>query len=43
VSDRLLQVVPEGDQQVLHKSLAALYDAATVLFQQPDPAGGAEA
>lgn len=40
VSDRLLQTVPDGDQQVLHKSLAAIYDAATELFQQPDSAGG---
>jgi len=38
VNDRLLQAVPDEHRQVLHESLAALYDAATDVFRRPDPA-----
>jgi MarR family transcriptional regulator, organic hydroperoxide resistance regulator len=38
VSDRLLDAVPEEHRPVLHESLAAVFDAATEIFQQPDPA-----
>jgi DNA-binding MarR family transcriptional regulator len=38
VNARLLQAVPEEHQQVLHESLASLYDAATEVFRQPDSA-----
>jgi MarR family transcriptional regulator, organic hydroperoxide resistance regulator len=38
VNDHLLRVVPDEHRQVLHESLAALYDAATEVFRQPDSA-----
>ncbi|OLT18712.1 hypothetical protein BJF78_01100 [Pseudonocardia sp. CNS-139] len=37
VNARLLDAVPAAHRQVLHDSLVALYDAATEVFQQPDP------
>lgn len=43
VNDRLLRVVPDEHRQVLHESLAALYEAATEVFQQPDAATPAAA
>jgi MarR family transcriptional regulator, organic hydroperoxide resistance regulator len=36
VNDRLLRAVPEEHQQVLRESLAALYDAATEVFHEPE-------
>jgi DNA-binding MarR family transcriptional regulator len=38
VNDRLVQAVSEEHRQVLYESLAALYDAATEVFQRPGPA-----
>jgi MarR family transcriptional regulator, organic hydroperoxide resistance regulator len=42
-SDRLLRAVPEEHRQVLHESLAAVFDAATEVFQQADSATPAAA
>jgi len=38
VSDRLLHAVPEERRQILHDSLASVFEAATEIFQHPDPA-----
>lgn len=35
-SDRLLHALSEERRQLLHDSLASVYDAATEVFQQPD-------
>jgi DNA-binding MarR family transcriptional regulator len=43
LNDRLLRVVPDEHRQVLQESLAALYDAATEAFQQPDATAAAAA
>jgi DNA-binding MarR family transcriptional regulator len=39
VGEQLLQAVPEERQQLLHESLASIFDAATEIFQQPNAAG----
>lgn len=38
VNDRLLRAVSDEQRPVLYASLAAIYDAATEVFQRPDPA-----
>ena len=39
VGEQLLQAVPQERQQLLQESLASIFDAATEIFQQPNPAG----
>lgn len=42
VGDRLLSSVPAEHQPILHSSLTAIFDAATEMFQQPEPDAVAE-
>lgn len=39
VGDQLLHAVPEERRQLLHESLASIFDAATEIFQEPATTG----